>query len=339
MSRFDNLSLAWRYAIKETIWLLSRHRPGPGKNIALFATRRGGSTWLMEVVAVNRGIRYIDQPLGLHRSAPGHIHRLPLRERSQFVSLEGEDEARVRAFVSALLDGSLAINAPWEPWHPTFHRRTDRVVLKILAAKPLIDWFDRTFNLHIVYSTRHPIPTALSILRNEWGLTAQAYLRDAHFAATYLDQPQLDFAWDVLRHGSPLQQHVLNWVLENLVPLRLLPQRPHWLYVPYEQTVLDPDGTIALLAENLDLPDVDRMRKQVHAASRSTRRLVSTYDPAEEARGRLRAWRRHVSEEEEREAMALLERFEIDLYRRGEDVPHVKGARLASLSSSDSATF
>lgn len=321
MSRFENLNLAARYAVKEALWLLGRHRPGPGRDIALFSTRRSGSTWLMEVIAVNRGVRYSDQPFSLHHPSPGHARRLPIPARSQFTSLHGEDEARVRAFVAAVLDGSLSVNAPWELWHPAYHWRTDRVVLKIVDAKALIDWLDRTFPLHIVYSTRHPIPTSLSVIRNGWALTAQAYLLDPRFVEAWLTDEEVDDAWDVLRGGSPLEQHVLNWTLENLAPLRLLPDRPHWLVVPYEAATLDPAGTVDLLADRLDLPDRDRMHKQVRVASRSTRRLASTFDPAKEARERLRAWRRYVTEAEEDAAFEILDRFGVDLYRRGEDLP------------------
>ncbi|MDX1419151.1 MAG: hypothetical protein R3181_04225 [Rubricoccaceae bacterium] len=321
MSRFENLSLATRYAVKEALWLLGRHRPGPAKDIALFSTRRSGSTWLMEVIAVNRGVRYSDQPFSLHHPSPGHARRLPIPARSQFTSLEGEDEARVRAFVAAVLDGSLSVNAPWELWHPAYHWRTDRVVLKIVDAKPLIDWLDQTFALHIVYSTRHPLPASLSVIRNGWALTAQAYLQDPRFVEAWLTERDVAYAWDVLRGGTPLEQHVLNWTLENLVPLRLLPERPRWLVVPYEAATLDPAGTVDLLADRLDLPDRERMRKQARVASRSTRRLASAFDPADEARARLRSWRRHVTEAEEDAAFRILDRFGVDLYRRGEDLP------------------
>lgn len=324
MERFENLDLAWRYAVKETIWLLSRHRSGPRPNIGLFSTRRGGSTWLMEVIAVNRGVRYVDQPFSLHHPAPGHIRRLPIPSRSQFTSLEADAEPRVRAFVEDLFEGRLSVNAPWEIWHPTFHWTTDRVILKVIDAKPLIEWFDRSFDLQILYSTRHPVPSALSVIRNGWALTAHAYLRDPEFVARWLNDDQVAFAWDVLREASPLQQHVLNWALENLVPLRRLQANPHWLFVSYEHATLDPAGTVDFLAEHLDLPDRGRMLKQVRTASRSTRKLSSTFEPADEARARLRAWRQHVSPEEERAALGILDRFEIPAYRPGADLPTVR---------------
>lgn len=275
----------------------------------------------MEVIAANHGVRYIDQPFALFRAAPGHLAQLLIPDRSKFLTLDPEEELRVRRFVEGLLDGSVQVNAPWAPWRRTFHWRTDRVVLKIVSAKTLIDWFDRTFDLRIVYSTRHPIPASLSVLRNGWELSAPPYLRNPHFIEAHLTDAQLALGHDVLRSGAPLEQHVLGWTLENLVPLRLLPERPLWLFVSYEQAMLDPEGTIASLVEHLDLPDRDRMEKQVRVASRSTRKSHSTYDPADETRARLRAWRRHVSEEDERAAMRILDAFEIDLYQASEDLP------------------
>jgi hypothetical protein len=320
-SQFAGLKLAWTFAAKEALWALTRHRTGSQKDIALFSTRRSGSTWLMEVVAVNRGVRYIDQPFSLFRAAPGHLAHLLVPDRSKFLALDGEEEIRVRAFVSGLLDGSIQVNAPWALWRPTAHWHTDRVVLKIVNAKTLIDWFDQEFDLHIVYSTRHPIPASLSVQRNGWALSAPPYLRSPAFIEAHLTEAQLTFGHDVLRSGSPLEQHVLGWTLENLVPLRLLPERPHWHSLTYEEAILDPVATVERLSEALDLPDPKRMLRQVNSASRSTRHIASTFDPVQAGRERLRAWRRHVSLTEEQAAMRILERFEIDLYRTGEDLP------------------
>lgn len=332
MGRFDPIKLAFKQLTKEAIWLLNRHEPGAQKNICLFSSRRGGSTWFMEVIAANRGVRYIDQPFSLYRFSPGHLGRLPIRHHSQFASLTPQSEASFSAFTRGLFAGTVQVNAPWEVWHPTFHWATDRVVLKILAAKPLIDWFDQTFDVHIVYATRHPIPTALSVMRNGWGLTARSYLQDDAFASEHLSPSQLDYAWDLLRTGTPLQQHVMNWAVENIVPLRLLPERPDWLYVSYEEALLAPEETLDRLAATLYLPDRDRMLRQIGTASRSTRKLVSATRARDNAQHAVAAWRKYVTADDERAAFQVLDRFGIDLYRPGHDAP-VQRARPSEGSS------
>ncbi|MEL7168871.1 MAG: hypothetical protein AAGN64_05930 [Bacteroidota bacterium] len=320
-SQRERLRMAWAVALKETIWTWSRHEPGPDKDIAIFSTRRSGSTWFMELIAANRGVRYIDQPFSLHHPAPGHARELPLLSHSQFVELDPIERARVHSFLTRLLAGDLYVNAPWEPWHPTYHRRTNRSVLKIVDAKGLIDWIDEVFAPHILYSTRHPVPVALSVLRNGWPLTAQAYLRSPSFVERHLDAQTLDYCWRCLHEGTPLEQQVLNWGVENLEPLRLLGDRPHWTYIAYEDVVAEPERVTRHLADVLNLHDLDRMQAQVRRASRSTRRLKSTAHAQPDATERLSAWRRHVSADELRRAFDVLDRLGIDLYRPDHPFP------------------
>jgi hypothetical protein len=46
-------------AAKEAIWLTTlRHRPGSKRSIALFAGYRGGSTWLLEMLSAEPGVRH-----------------------------------------------------------------------------------------------------------------------------------------------------------------------------------------------------------------------------------------------------------------------------------------
>ena len=60
------------FNIKESIGLALRsisniHRPGYKKDIFLFATARGGSTWMMEILASQPGIKFFDEPVNIRR--------------------------------------------------------------------------------------------------------------------------------------------------------------------------------------------------------------------------------------------------------------------------------
>jgi hypothetical protein len=83
---------------------------------------------------------------------------------------------------------------------------------------------------------------------------------------------------------------------------------------------------IRRLAEELQLPEPDLMLKQIKVASRSTRKS----DPrtrsilqhgAPDGRWLIDRWRERVSEDEERCAMEILERFDMDTYRFGTSRP------------------
>lgn len=321
MNRFSHLKRAWKEAIKETIWLFNRHRPGAWKDICLFANRRGGSTWLMEVIAANRGVRYINEPLSVYSASSSQIKYLPITDYNHIVHLDEEREQQVKTYLEALFAGRLQVRAPWEFWRPEFDFVSNRLVLKILSSKALIDWIDQTFDVHTVYFTRHPIPVALSIMRNDWGLTAKAYLNNSYFVEQWLSGEQHRYCWDVLREGTPLQQHVLNWALENLIPLRLLPKRSHWLYVSYEEAMLHPRAAIEHLAKKLNLDDTERMKGKLRTPSRSTKKIDSTVSRVEDEKDMIRQWKGKVSEEEERQALEPLDQLDIDLYQFGKLLP------------------
>jgi hypothetical protein len=311
---------------KEAIWLMTaRHRQGAKKNICLFATRRGGSTWIMELIATQPGVRSLNEPFGSWFGVGAQVLRMPKYAAGHPVHFESpEEEERFRAFTELLLSGRAPVNAPWSFWRKGYRFRSDRLVLKILEAKALIDWFDRTFDVQIVYVTRHPIPQALSCIRNGWAPSSRAYLGDPWFREEQLGDELADYAFEVVRTGSALERYVLNWALENYVPLKLIHDRPAWIYASYEECVVRQEATLERLAEALELTDVDAMRGAFSRPS-STSRMSQAQTLEQIQRGdagaALRAWRHRISEEEERGALEILARLRIPLYEVGSDLP------------------
>jgi hypothetical protein len=283
----------------------------------------------MEVIAANRGISYVDQPLSVYTASAIQLQYLPIVELGEIISLDGDQDEQLRKYLELLLSGRLRVNAPWRIWRQEFDFVSERLILKILTAKPLIDWVDQNFHVHIIYTTRHPIAVALSVIRNGWGLTSRAFLNNHQFIERYLDDDKVAFCWDVLQRGSLLQKHVLNWGLENLVPLRLLPERPRWLYCSYERAVTEPQETTELLASKLGIRDRARMDRQMRLPSRSTRFLSTrqSRDAMQGPRGKEKArflvqrWKQDVSDAEERDALKVLDKLDLAVYEAGRFEP------------------
>ena len=308
---------AGRELLRETVWwATTRHRPGPKRNIALFATRRGGSTWCMELIAANRGVRPMNQPLetlspNLTLSQALELPRFPL---GQVTSLDDRQAAALERFVGRLLDGTLVVNAPTKFWRPEFRVTSDRVLLKITDAKAVIGWFDDRFDLDVVYVTRHPVAQSLSCIRNGWTLTTAAYLADPVFCAANLGDAT-GYCHDLARSGSELERWVLNWVVENVAPMRQLASRPRWLHVRYEEAVAEPDLVFERLAAALQLGDTERMRRTLRRPSGSsrlssggTRDAIGNGDRTAMVHG----WRARVEPADLAAAAAVLERVGID---------------------------
>ncbi|MGK2955222.1 MAG: hypothetical protein ACSLFI_06080, partial [Solirubrobacterales bacterium] len=320
MSRPDRryVGLAAKSFGKELLWYLTcDHRQGPEPNILLFATRRGGSTFLMELISANRGVRSIDQPFEMTSAFPtaAQVADMPLFEDGQLTSLDERSARRLKSLTERIFAGEVVINAPSRVWRPDVERRSNRLVLKILDAKPLIGWFADAVPCDIVYLTRHPIPQAISCIRNRWTLTAAAYLRDERFIEANLSDTAVSLAHDVMRTGTQLEQFILNWALENVAPVRLLPEHPTWTHVRYEDCVTDPAGVLDTVAARLRLTDRERMHVTLQRPSVSsglsteeTRVLIAEGKSAEI----VTRWRRQLDDDTEAWCNRLLETFRID---------------------------
>ena len=320
MSRPDRryVGLAARSLADELLWYLTCiHQQGPEANILLFATRRGGSTFLMELISANRGVRSIDQPFEMSSAFPtaAQVADVPLFEDGQLTSLDERSARRLQSLTERILDGKVVVNAPRRVWRRDVEWRSNRLVLKILDAKPLIGWFAATVPCDIVYLTRHPIPQSISCIRNGWTLTSAAYVRDERFVEANLSDAALALAHDVMRSGTQLEQFVLNWALENVAPVRLLPDHPDWLHVRYEECVTDPSAVLDVVATRLGLADRERMQATLHRPSVSsglstkhTRELIEQRGAA----GVVTGWRRDIDADAEASCNRMLETFGID---------------------------
>jgi hypothetical protein len=199
---------------------------------------------------------------------------------------------------------------------------TRRIVFKLLhCGEDRISWFRDTFNGRVVLLLRHPIPVTLS---------REVYPRlEAFLASDYkrhFTDDQLAYARRVADSGSKLERGVLDWCLQNAVPLAQV--EPDWIVVTYEQLLLDPGPAIERFARELDLPDPDTMRRGLNTPSRTvnksdreTARVLREPDSTRRTMWLLEKWRAKVSGDEEARAMAILHRFGIDAYAEGEVLP------------------
>lgn len=335
----DSLRESLRATAKELTWLTVRHTPGDQPTICLFCTRRGGSTWLMETVAVNRGVLPLNQPLELltPNLTPYQFRRLPKFDRGQVVHPDPDLEPELKAYVDDLMAGRIRVNAPHRPWRPEFNWRTDRLLLKIVDAKPMMDWFDEHYDVDIVYLTRHPIPQALSCLRNGWFTTTRAYTRNEWFVEEVLgDSALAAYAEGIDRSGSGLERFVVNWVVENLYPLRRLPARPQWLALSYEECVLDRERVLTSVAHRLRLDDLDRMRSASERVSGSSdsgsgmqRSQTADAIRSGDRDALVGGWQQRVTPDDRRAVARILDRFAVTLYDADSPTPDWTGLRPA----------
>lgn len=286
--------------------------------IFIFSTRRSGSTLLMWVLHSQPGVDYIDEPLNLWRLHP-HFRRLPHPPSGHFISLTDTEEERLYGYLRELLSGKVRFRHRGNLLDPGRTFLVRRFVVKNINATPLIDWFTEKFDADIVYLLRHPGAVAESLLRKGWKSTAQVYLENSVYS-TNLNAVQRDLAQRILEEGSPFQQCVLEWCLDNLYPLGVWRERP-WLTLSYEELVMRPQEMSRLLCERLRLPDPKRMQKVLRLPSRTSsvdsKKVIRTEGP----RALVGRWLKYVDKGEIEGIRELLNVFGIEVYRADSPYP------------------
>jgi hypothetical protein len=292
------------------------HRPGELPNVFVASLPRSGSTWLMELIWSQPGFKHCNEPTDLRN--PSVRKHLGIAEWEQLY----DDEAGERLFgyFDGFCEGRLGFLNP-RPFSRYYRPVTSRIVFKLIhGCEDRLNWLCDTFDGRIVYLVRHPIAVSLS---REVLPTLPAMLGGPY--RNHFTGEQLAFADDVRRNGTRLERGVLSWCLQTSVPLQQATD--DWIIASYEQLILDPAPIVRQLAAKLALPRPQRMLNQITRPSRSsrksdgaTRRLLGAGDPTR-AQRLVEKWRDRVSEDDERRAMEILERFDIDLYRARDPLP------------------
>lgn len=301
--------------VKAFVRLISNiHRQGSKRNIFIFSTPRSGSTWLMELMLTQHGMKPCDEPFNIRRSEIAHA--LGIFDWDVLYSDEALPtiERYINSFVRGDFRGTFRNLLPWQQHYRFF---TDRIVFKILhAGEDRIDWFLRTFNAQAVYLIRHPIPVALSReeLPRLWTFINSPYAR--HFTSD-----QLAYAKHIAERGSYRQKAVLDWCFQNAVPVKH--SMSDVIFLTYEQLVLDPSPLINLLSRELEFNDVEKMMEMLSVPSGSVSKSTKETADALASMSRknkawlIEKWRDKVGLDEEKMLMEVLDVFCIDVYQCG----------------------
>lgn len=290
------------------------HLADDSQNIFIFSTPRSGSTWLMELILTQPGFKPCNEPFNLwDPDVCRYFAQLGMTDWTDFHSHYGNHA--MQEYIQGFCDGRVRFKNPFF-YRNYFRLITHRIVFKILhAGEDRINWFRDTFNGRIVFLLRHPIAVSLS---------RKFYPRLGAFLNTeyreHFSETQLREAKKIVESGTKLEQGVLDWCLQNAVPLRHATS--DWITISYEQLIIEPRPVIEALARRLALPQPERMMQRLTIPSASTHKCdEKTKEVLKNREGSNRwvveKWREKVTEEEERRAMEILEQFNVDVYQYG----------------------
>lgn len=296
--------------------------PGKEPNIFLFSTPRSGSTWLMELISSQNSISYCFEPFDFRD------HNIQKLLMSIGINNWGElySESKWDNLVNykPLINGYLKGRNPHildlkrtrtNLFNKNYRPISRRLVFKILhAGEHKINWFEKNLGGKIVFLIRHPIPTSLSRKINP----RINYFIETDFK-NYFSNDIIKEAKRVIHKGSEMQIKVLSWCFQNYLPIRN--RKDDWVFLTYEQLILENRKAIGYLANKLKLEQPERMVKRTKVPS-MTVSFEGTYSKETSSKEyfSISKWRNHINKELEVELMGILDIFGIDIYKTGKDI-------------------
>lgn len=246
---------------------------GPNSEpILVTGAPRSGSTWVGNVLALDRGAAYIHEPF--NKRCPRGCCRAGFREVFTYVTPETEGP-----YLAALTDTiawrySLgaelrALRTPRQlarmtrdlAYFETMRRRGARTILKDPLALFSADWLARRFDARVVVVIRHPAAFVASLRAAGWARV--------HFEI-FGDQPLLmrdrlaPFAGEVAAATAempdPIAAGILLWNLLHHHIALLMAEHPDWIFVRHEDLSRAPDAAFGALFDRLGLAFTDAVR-------------------------------------------------------------------------------
>lgn len=333
----DYLGRPIRESLKNTLRpslarFATAHTPGPLSDVTIVSSPRSGSTWLMEVIATQPGMKYINEPD--HKDLLERYHALRIAPRWLWLSLAPHERQDLAHYL--LDDRRSGLFGPANPLAPSHSWRTSRRVLKLIRMTALVEWID-SLGFATVYLLRHPIPQAQSCMKRKHRILLDAFLADVHFLQ-YLNSDIITYVRRISSDGDPMLQYVTQWCLENIVALGSPLAGQGFALTTHELLVTDPAKELQRLAKVLSLAHVDLLLARVSEPSRTTdsssAATLKSIRAGESSR-LLDLWRRDLSPEEERRLLEPLQVFGINLYTCGEVLPDLPSRWIATSEALD----
>ena len=308
--------------VKKILTNINIHQHGNENDILILSSPRSGSTILMEMIYTNSNIKYINEPL--EKNIVDFHGYLPIKHKWNYLSLNYDEKIIFKQYL--INEKMTRIFGPRNIFNKDYNLITNRRVLKVIRANSLIKWFYDEADFKIIYLVRHPIAQALSSINQGHHCEIQEYLDDKNFVDMYLNNELISYIQTILKGSNKIEKFVLEWCLDNLVPIKMLKYLPEVFFLSYEDLVLDTKNKIDQMCQKLSLNDRCLMMKTIQKPSKSTNyaNIIDAKKTMEKIKNHdglylLSKWRSKISIEQEKYCFDILEKFEIKLYETGNE--------------------
>jgi hypothetical protein len=264
---------------------------------------RSGTTWLQEVLDAQARFRIFFEPfhelLGPERlrGVPGYIR--PDLDSAPFLpDVEDVLRGRVR-----------------DRWIDQHNRRlvSWRRMIKEIHSNLRLRWLREQFpHFPIVYMIRHPCAVTASRGRLNWRPSPERYFSNPDLVEDHLSPFQSRLAG----YKADYERRVIQWCVENYVPLVQFQRRRDILVVFYERLVTDFDHELATLTSRIGIAKPEMSRDRVSRPSVTTYRAHGF-----ETAGAVDDWRLRMAPAEIKRALEIVSIFGLDALYTDDPMP------------------
>ncbi|MCW5714899.1 MAG: hypothetical protein KIT43_10345 [Bauldia sp.] len=274
------------------------------ESVGIFASGRGGSTWLSEVICAPRGTILQYEPF--HSGSNPTAARFGVGGRPHFTDARPPTASQQR-FLRGLFDGSIlnfetAMNNQRPRPGLMDFVRFRRFVAKFISANLALDWITKNLGIKAVLLLRHPCAVVSSQLAygDGWRKASRERIRVPE--SVFEDFPHFGSIRDDIETTEEALAFV--WAVEALVPLVVPVRNRRWRTVFYEDLAMDPVTGFQQLFDDLRIEHPPNLADIVRRPSRSVTQTVKGVD----------GWRRTLHPDQVSRILSITARMGVDFY-------------------------
>lgn len=290
-------------------------RRGPEDGVLLTGSPRSGTTWLLELLELDPGVRRLWEPLRAEKEGQGAARNFGLGWRP-YLPPEAE-HPELERFLRRLWTGAVRYEpavdpSPHLPWTDQLRRVLvgRRTVVKSVRAGRLLPWLGPRLPVRVLLLVRHPCAVVASQLHHAgWDGFAAGEIDPLASPATADAYPGLAAYAEGL--GTVEERLAATWAFDQRIPFDRAGRLDRVLLVTYEELVRDPGAALRRVASflELDLP----LARALELEKRPSRTTVEDSN-VRTGGSRLATWRERLTSGQADRILAVTHRFGITAY-------------------------
>ncbi|MFW6390008.1 MAG: sulfotransferase domain-containing protein, partial [Halanaerobiales bacterium] len=319
-----------KYYLKKILNLMHVHKNSSKKDIFIFSSFRSGSTWLAEIIKSQPGIKFPISPNKIEFLPNIDSYYKKIKPRPYYIKLNSREKNILKKYIQKTSSAEIVYGRRYIDIFKKNHSFvTDRSVFRLLRSNYLYKWFDTNFDIYKIFLIRHPIAASISrkkIWENSsnpsyWSPNNKYFLNSKFFCKNHLTTEQKKYLENKVQDCSLLEKFIISWCLENLSLIKKVQnQNNNFIFLTYEDLLINSNKILNFLSDNLNLPDIDKMKEQLKIPSSTVRysenKTKNNFENHSYNKNYLLSkWKQKVDNKMEKRIFDILKQLNINIYR------------------------